>query len=439
VAPDEDALVWTTVLSAETAWVLDEHRLDGVPVLPGTGYLDLVVRAFRESMPATDGQPALVLSNVVFAVPLRAPTPHEVRVEFTAADDGHAFAVISRAHGESVWVRHVTGRIGWSAETPGDPADLPAIRARIPRRALPDLDDPNRMFTLGSRWRCCTTLHSGGDERLVELDLPEPLLGDLAEHPLHPAILDCSTAALRDPEETPHVPFLYPRIVVFGELPGRATAHVRRTWTRAGVLTGDVDVYDAEGRPVVAVTGFTMRNVDTAFQPAPAGRSGRSSAAPGALAPGQGIAPETGCALMLRLLAARVHGHVLVRPYQDGRPVAAAEVRGAVAAPPAPASPAVAPAATSPASPAGPAPAEASARATGDEFLARLHGLWAESLGIDTLGPDDDFFDMGGNSLSAVELLSRIRSEFGVELNVGLLYDAPTPRQLAESVARSAR
>jgi phthiocerol/phenolphthiocerol synthesis type-I polyketide synthase E len=428
VAPDEDAVVWTTVLSAESTWVLDEHRLAGVPVLPGTGYIDMVVRAFRASLPAVAGQPALVLSNIVFAAPLRAPTAHDVRVEFTPADDGHAFAVISRAHGETAWVRHVTGRIGWSAETPGAPADLAAIRARIPRRALPDLDDPNRMFTLGSRWRCCTTLHSGGDERLVELDLPEPLLGDLAEHPLHPAVLDCSTAALRDPEETPHVPFLYPRLVMFGELPARATAHVRRTWTRSGVLTGDVDIYDAQGRPVVVVTGFTMRNVDTTFKPGPAGKSGRQ---PGGLAAGQGVPPEIGCELILRLLAARAHGHVLVRPFQDGKPVAMAEVLGAVAAPP----PVQQPVAT----PRPSAPPPTRAQAGSDEFLTRLHGLWTESLGIDSLGPDDDFFDMGGNSLSAVELLSRIRSEFGVELNVGLLYDAPTPRQLAESVARSAR
>jgi acyl transferase domain-containing protein/acyl carrier protein len=438
VVPNQNCLVWTTVLSAESTWVLDEHRLAGVPVLPGTGYIDIVVRAFRESVAAVDGQPTLVLSDIVFAAPLRAPTPHDVRVEFTPAEDGHAFVVISRAHGETAWVRHVTGRIGWSAETPGDQADLPALRARIPQRALPDLDDPNRMFTLGSRWRSCTTLHSGGDERLVELDLPEPLLGDLAEHPLHPAILDCSTAALRDPEETPHVPFLYPRLVMFGELPGRATAHVRRTWTRAGVLTGDVDVYDAEGRPVVAVTGFTMRNVDMTFNPGPAGKSRRPPAATGGLAAGQGIPPETGCELILRLLAARAHGHVLVRPFQDGRPVPLADALGAVAAPP-PALPVAAPQPAASVSPVAPPPAKAEAQSTADEFLTRLHGLWTESLGIDTLGPDDDFFDLGGNSLSAVELLSRIRSEFGVELNVGLLYDAPTPRQLAESVARSAR
>jgi nonribosomal peptide synthetase DhbF len=39
--------------------------------------------------------------------------------------------------------------------------------------------------------------------------------------------------------------------------------------------------------------------------------------------------------------------------------------------------------------------------------------------------PDDDF-DLGGNSLSAVELMSRIRDSFGIELNIAMIFDAPT-------------
>src|SRR5205807_2207840 len=50
----KDDLIFETTLSAETCWALDEHRLQGVAVLPGAAHIDLVVRAFREVVGDTD-------------------------------------------------------------------------------------------------------------------------------------------------------------------------------------------------------------------------------------------------------------------------------------------------------------------------------------------------------------------------------------------------
>jgi len=67
----------------------------------------------------------------------------------------------------------------------------------------------------------------------------------------------------------------------------------------------------------------------------------------------------------------------------------------------------------------------------------RLRNLWVETLGVSDIADDDDFFDIGGNSLSAVELVSRIREQFGVELNVGVLFDAPTVAHLATMIEQA--
>ena len=64
-----------------------------------------------------------------------------------------------------------------------------------------------------------------------------------------------------------------------------------------------------------------------------------------------------------------------------------------------------------------------------------LVGLWAEVLGLDEVGVDESFFEIGGHSLLAMRLISRLRGAFGIELSVADLFEAPTPAQLAERIA----
>jgi amino acid adenylation domain-containing protein len=77
-----------------------------------------------------------------------------------------------------------------------------------------------------------------------------------------------------------------------------------------------------------------------------------------------------------------------------------------------------------------------SPRTLTEELLA---GIWAELLGLDRAGVDDDFFASGGHSLLAARLTGRVRAAFGVELPLAEVFAHPTVAGLAREIERARR
>ncbi len=66
-----------------------------------------------------------------------------------------------------------------------------------------------------------------------------------------------------------------------------------------------------------------------------------------------------------------------------------------------------------------------------------IAAIWAELLGVDDLGVDDDFFALGGHSLLATRLLMEVERRYGVEVPLGSFFRAPTIAHLAQILERA--
>ena len=76
----------------------------------------------------------------------------------------------------------------------------------------------------------------------------------------------------------------------------------------------------------------------------------------------------------------------------------------------------------------GPPDAQGARQTTLHEVLSKV---WAESLGIEKVGIEDDFFELGGASVVATQIVSRLRQMFQMDLPAILLFDTPTIEKLA--------
>ena len=72
-----------------------------------------------------------------------------------------------------------------------------------------------------------------------------------------------------------------------------------------------------------------------------------------------------------------------------------------------------------------------------DEAESRLAEIWADVMGVPSLGVADDFFELGGTSLLAIKLLARVRESLGVALSQDTLLRASTIGRMAAILAEA--
>jgi acyl transferase domain-containing protein/thioesterase domain-containing protein/acyl carrier protein len=440
-----DERVVATRLSRATHWLLEEHQVKGGEALiPGTGYLEIVRNAFALRSTGSgdsDANSAIELRNVTFLAPfiVRAGEERDLRVHLRGLGTPTAsFTVVGRTAGEAfvndAWTEHVRGQVARIAAAPKDTESLAAIALRCQQRTQDAATTPEHLL-FGPRWNNIHRLQFGHGEALLTLELPAAFAPDLAEFPLHPALMDMATGGAQalvpgyDESRDFFVPALYGSVRIHGALTPQLTSHVRWRADLADDDAGtpdlahyDVTIRDASGRVVVEVEDFTMLRVrdkallahPAAAAPAPA-RPRATANNVLALGLRDGILSAEGAEVIERVLAADAGPQIVVSPQdliallaklrQTAAPVVAAQTESAEAM------------------------AGYKAPSTATEKMIAL--MWAEMLGHARVGATDNFFDLGGHSLLAVQVINKLKKKIGKALPLTALLEAPTVETLA--------
>jgi phthiocerol/phenolphthiocerol synthesis type-I polyketide synthase E len=425
------------VYEPDRAWEFTEHTAGGMGVLPGTALVELVLIAVRRAGRFAADQP-LALHDVVFLEIIHGTQPVEVRVLLSASGEGYRFRVRARPVGAGEWVDRAQGSVEPAGPRPAGAGDPEQLLRRLPKvESLPiGFAD---WLEFGPRWQCAVETWGDLRERLTRFRLPAPFHGDLAAHPLHPAVMDAATAILHDaPPGESYVPFHYRLIQVYAPLPADVLAYARfGEGSGARPRPIDLDFYDGDsGELLVRVVGFTRRGITGEAAAAATDRPAAVATAADPRAPGL-LAPADGAAAFLSLLSATVPPVVMVEP--PGGRFRAAGIRWADAPTTAlheEATSAQAAAESAAARSALPPATQLESPPERDETKAVLRKLWSEALGLSAIADSDDFFEVGGNSLIAVTLVNRIREQFDVDLGAGALFEFGSINAIAAELSR---
>ncbi|MEV0020551.1 SDR family NAD(P)-dependent oxidoreductase [Streptomyces tendae] len=266
-APEGDSFVLTGSLSLATQPWLADHAVGGTVLFPGTGFIELAIRAGDEAGCST-------VQELTIAAPLVLPERGAVSLQVTVGgpDDSGArsLGVWSRpqhADADTPWTRHATGLLTEAASVAefelGDwpPAGSEPVQVDdlYDSLAASGLEYGPVFQGLRAAWR-------SDDAVYAEIEVPEEHLADADRFGLHPALLDACLHAvgLRDADEVEHsaarLPFSWDGVALHAA--GAGTLRVRIT--PAGSDGVALVVADATGSPVASVDTLVLREVSAA-------------------------------------------------------------------------------------------------------------------------------------------------------------------------------
>jgi acyl transferase domain-containing protein/thioesterase domain-containing protein len=442
--PAQGRVVLTSKLDATSDWVVGEHRTrDGDAVLPGTGYLELLAEALRE----VGESGGFTVQDLFFLAPLHVPDddePRDVRTVLTRSEEGYHAQVLSGREGEEDWEPHAEATLSLLPLSPPSHMDVDALERRCDQRLeadsepLPAVQGGHMRF--GPRWAVLEEVRWGEGEAMARLALHGDARADLDEgYVLHPALLDVATgyglqlASTYDPGRL-WIPVSYRAVRVHAPLPSKVRSWVRCHAAPAGEDTAfarfDATIADVEGRVCVEVEGLMMRRAAEGVgitRPASSASTRAGAVAPGesrttagpALSPAEerlrvmlerGIRPAEGAEAFVRALHAAGHPQLIVssmdvealRAQADEAPATQEGVRFERP------------------------DLDCAYVEPRDDIERTLVGFWQELLGLETVGVEDSFFDLGGHSLIAVRLFARIKQTYRTEFPISALFEAPT-------------
>ncbi|WP_345597540.1 SDR family NAD(P)-dependent oxidoreductase, partial [Streptomyces marokkonensis] len=270
---DGDGMVLTSRLSVRTHPWLADHAVQGVILLPGTGFVELALRAGEQA-----GCPRV--EELTLQAPLVIPEQGGIQMQVSvgaAQETGRrSLSVFTRpdeAEPSGPWTCHAVGEV-----VPEEAMAAPEVLASWPPAGAEALQVAGIYeayeaagFAYGPSFQGLKAAWRRGDEVFAEVALDESARSDAEAFGLHPALLDAAlhVIGISVPGETDQggLPFSWSGVSLFA----RGASVLRVRLAAAGSDAVSLSVADGVGVPVASVDALVLRQVSEGQLAAAAG------------------------------------------------------------------------------------------------------------------------------------------------------------------------
>ncbi|MFD9207118.1 type I polyketide synthase [Streptomyces sioyaensis] len=262
--PGQGGVVLTGRISPDRDPWLADHAVSGAVLFPGTGFLELALRAARQVGWRQ-------VADLVVQTPLVLPAAGtDIQVWVEPPGEAERALVVRGRSGDGDWVEYATGRLVEEPPEPSPqgnpPTDAEWATGQWPPQGAEEMPVEELYDTLTARgygygpvFRGLRALWRSGDELYAEVVLPERAHD--GRYGCHPALLDAALhpLAAADSGQQVRLPFAFGRATVHS--PGASELRVR---LRTGAETMRLDAVTHTGEPVLTIGELVLRAADTA-------------------------------------------------------------------------------------------------------------------------------------------------------------------------------
>ena len=428
-------------VDAKTHWIMNEHLLAGLPTMVGTSFIEVLNK--WSALKGFDDK-ALIIADAEFLAPLIIfdDKPVELLLECKETNANQYKFVFKSISGVAGDKDHFAGSIIFK-----DKSEL-AIDENVDslmQRCAPE-PKTDRHFTIlrgdnnqvlleySSRWDCMEKIFTGDDEWVSEIELPESLAQDLSEYSIHPSMLDVATSCHFKnfaKYQGNFLPFSYGEIAIYGAFTPKVLCYGKLAKpfdSQDGHIHFDFIIFNENGEVIMTLDNYTLTKVSGANVESK-DNTKAINAIDSAVEGDEEILPDEGKQVLAQLLQQENLAQIIVYPRDlllDFAESKISFIRKELA--------------------------EAMQKLEENkdvddrpdidttyeqpenEIEKSITAIWSSILGINKIGANDSFNELGGNSLLAIQVVSGIGDEFEVEIKANEFVNNNTVRLLADLV-----
>lgn len=260
-----NTILYSSEFNIHDYWILNEHRIAGIAVAPGTTFIEMITLVFVRHF----GRQVFEITDLVFLSPLYITNDNiiEVHTMLMIDSDKLKFTIASKNSSVNSWSTNAEGIIYFIPNEEPKKLSLDEIKKRCNDNKLKEYAyEKGQEIEISDRWSCVNNIWTNNVETLAHLGLKKEYKKEIQDYLLHPALLDeAINITLRTIGESLYLPFSYKKIKIYKKLPDQIYSYVKAknlTALTNDLATFDVTILDENGEAILQVSDYIIKKAD---------------------------------------------------------------------------------------------------------------------------------------------------------------------------------